>query len=228
MAQRILLIEDEPGLVLTLTDRLEAEGYSVESRQDGESGLSAAASGAFDLVVLDLMLPRKSGLDVCRGLRQNGNSTPILMLTARSHVVDKVVGLRLGADDYLTKPFDTMELIARVEALLRRVPAAAAHPAERYRFGPVEVDFRRAEVVKDGKPVVLSAREFQLLHYLIDHRGDTLSREELLTEVWKYDAMPSTRTVDVHVAWLRQKLEDNPKVPQLILTIRGLGYKFTG
>jgi two-component system alkaline phosphatase synthesis response regulator PhoP len=228
MGQRILLVEDEPGLVLTLTDRLEAEGYSVESRQDGEAGLSAALSGDFDLVILDVMLPRKSGLDVCRGLRQKGASTPILMLTARSHVVDRVVGLRLGADDYLTKPFDTMELIARVEALLRRVPAAAVRSAEHYRFGPVEVDFRRAEVVKDGKPVVLSAREFQLLHYLIDHRGDTLSREELLTEVWKHDAMPSTRTVDVHVARLRQKLEDNPKLPQLILTNRGLGYKFTG
>jgi two-component system, OmpR family, alkaline phosphatase synthesis response regulator PhoP len=228
MGQRILLVEDEPGLVLTLTDRLEAEGYSVESRQDGEAGLSAALSGAFDLIILDLMLPRKSGLDVCRGLRQKGASIPILMLTARSQVVDKVVGLRLGADDYLTKPFDTMELIARVEALLRRVPAAVAHSGERYRLGSIEVDFRRAEVVKAGKPVVLSAREFQLLHYLIDHRGDTLSREELLTEVWKYDSMPSTRTVDVHVAWLRQKLEDNPKFPQLILTIRGLGYKFTG
>jgi two-component system alkaline phosphatase synthesis response regulator PhoP len=227
MGQRILLVEDEPGLVLTLTDRLEAEGYSVENRQDGEAGLSAALSGDFDLIILDLMLPRKNGLDVCRGLRQKGGSAPILMLTARSQVVDKVVGLRLGADDYLTKPFDTLELVARVEALLRRVPAAA-HSTEHYRFGSVEVDFRRAEVVKDGKPVVLSAREFQLLHYLIDHRGDTLSREELLTEVWKYDSLPSTRTVDVHVAWLRQTLEDNPKFPQLILTIRGLGYKFTG
>jgi two-component system alkaline phosphatase synthesis response regulator PhoP len=228
MGQRILLVEDEPGLVLTLTDRLEAEGYSVENRRDGEAGLGAAMSGAFDLIILDLMLPRKSGLDVCRALRQNGGSTPILMLTARSQVVDKVVGLRLGADDYLTKPFDTMELIARVEALLRRVPAAAVRSAEHYRFGTIEVDIRRAEVVKDGKPVVLSAREFQLLRYLIDHRGDTLSREELLTEVWKYDSTPTTRTVDVHVAWLRQKLEENPKFPQLILTIRGLGYKFTG
>jgi len=228
MQQRILLIEDEPGLVLTLTDRLEAEGYKVESRQDGEAGLAAALSGGFNLIVLDLMLPRISGLDVCRALRQNGGTTPILMLTARSQIVDKVVGLRLGADDYLTKPFDTMELIARVEALLRRAATPAGASNERYQFGQIQVDFRRTVVAREGKPVLLSAREFQLLRFLIDHRGDTLSRETLLTEVWGYDALTSTRTVDVHVAWLRQKLEDNPKFPQLILTIRGMGYKFTG
>jgi len=227
MGQRILLIEDEPGLVLTLTDRLEAEGYSVETCRDGDTGFKKALSGGFDLMVLDWMLPRKSGLDVCRGLRQKGCSVPILMLTARGEVADKVVGLRVGADDYMTKPFDMMELTARVEALLRRTtPAVSSH--EPFRFGAVHVDLRRAEVSKDGRPVILSAREFQLLRYLIDHRGDTLSRDELLTEVWGYDATPTTRTVDVHVAWLRQKLEVNPKYPQLILTIRGLGYKFAG
>jgi two-component system, OmpR family, alkaline phosphatase synthesis response regulator PhoP len=224
--QRILLVEDEPGLVLTLTDRLQNEGYEVESATDGESGLARASNEAFALILLDVMLPRKSGFDVCRKLRQSGIHTPILMLTARGQVVDKVVGLQLGADDYLTKPFDMMELLARIEALLRRASREPAPPAGVHRCGPIQVDFRRAEVLRDGKPVTLSAREFQLLRYLIDHRGATLSREELLTEVWGYDAMPSTRTVDVHVAWLRQKLEENPQHPQLILTVRGLGYKF--
>ena len=228
MDQRILLIEDEPGLVLTLTDRLEGEGYQVESSADGETGLERASTGAFDLIILDLMLPRRSGLDVCRRLRQAGILTPILMLTARSQVVDKVVGLQLGADDYLTKPFDMMELLARLEALLRR----AAHPpgtgGAAYSFGTVRVDFKSAEVTRDGQPVTLSAREFQLLRYLIENRGRVISRDELLKEVWGYQALPSTRTVDVHMAWLRQKLEANPKRPEFILTLRGLGYKFAG
>jgi two-component system, OmpR family, alkaline phosphatase synthesis response regulator PhoP len=225
MAQRILLVEDEPGLVLTLSDRLEAEKYGVETRQDGEAGLQAALAGGFDLIILDWMLPRKSGLDVLQGLRERGIATPVLMLTARGQVVDKVAGLRTGADDYLTKPFDMSELLARIDALLRRAPAA---PVERYQFGGIHVDMRRTNVARDGQPLALSAKEFQLLRYFIDHRGDTISREELLTEVWGYEAMPSTRTVDVHVAWLRQKLEENPKEPQLILTVRGLGYKFAG
>src|SRR5262249_42422006 len=143
-------------------------------------------------------------------------------------VVDKVVGLRIGADDYVTKPFETLELIARIEALLRRIPVSPTAPEGQFQFGPLQVDFRRAEVAKSGAPVTLSAREFQLLRYLIKHRGETLSREELLSEVWGYDSTPTTRTVDVHVAWLRQKLEENPRFPQLILTIRGLGYKFAG
>jgi two-component system alkaline phosphatase synthesis response regulator PhoP len=225
MAQRILLVEDEPGLVLTLSDRLEAEGYAVESHTDGESGLAAALAGGFDLVILDWMLPRKSGLETLRAMRDRGVTTPVLMLTARGQVVDKVAGLRSGADDYLTKPFDMMELMARIDALLRRVPAPAA---ERYQFGTLQVDLRRTSVARDGRPVPLSAKEFQLLRYFIDHRGETISREELLTEVWGYEATPSTRTVDVHVAWLRQKLETNPKDPRLILTVRGLGYKFAG
>jgi two-component system alkaline phosphatase synthesis response regulator PhoP len=225
MAQRILLVEDEPGLVLTLSDRLEAEGYAVESHTDGASGLAAALAGGFDLVILDWMLPRRSGLETLRAMRDRGVTTPVLMLTARGQVVDKVAGLRSGADDYLTKPFDMMELMARIDALLRRVPAPAA---ERYQFGTIQVDLRRTNVARDGQPVPLSAKEFQLLRYFIDHRGDTISREELLTEVWGYEAMPSTRTVDVHVAWLRQKLETNPKDPRLILTVRGLGYKFAG
>ena len=210
---------------MTLTDRLRGEGFMVESRADGESGLAEAASGAWDLIILDLMLPRKSGIDVCRRLRQQGIETPILMLTARSQVVDKVVGLQLGADDYLTKPFDMMELLARVEALLRRA-AKPAPAGGSYRFGPVAVNFKSAEVTRDGKPVALSAREYHLLRYLIEHRGALVTREELLKEVWGYEALPATRTVDVHVTWLRQKLEANPKFPEYILTVRGLGYKF--
>jgi two-component system alkaline phosphatase synthesis response regulator PhoP len=227
MTCRLLLVEDEPGLVLTLTDRLTREGYAVEASGDGESALERAAAERFDLVLLDAMLPRLNGFDLLRELRKRGVETPVIMLTARSQVVDKVVGLKLGADDYVTKPFDMAELLARIEAKLRR-PPAVPHPAEGYRFGEVAVDFRRAEVTKDGKPIDLSAREFQLLRYFIEHRGATLTREELLNEVWGYNAMPSTRTVDVHVAWLRQKIEPNPRHPQYVLTIHGLGYKFAG
>ncbi len=225
--KRILLIEDEPGLVLTLTDRLSREGYSVESAGDGESGLARAHADAFDLLLLDLMLPRMSGFDVCRELRRHGVDTPIIMLTARGQVVDKVTGLKLGADDYVTKPFEMAELLARIEANLRRAPADP-HPAEGYAFGDVRVDFRKAEAIRDGQPIELSAREFQLLRYFVEHPGATLSRDELLNEVWGYHAMPSTRTVDVHVAWLRQKIEPNPRHPQFILTIHGMGYKFAG
>jgi two-component system alkaline phosphatase synthesis response regulator PhoP len=226
MSKRILLVEDEPGLVMTLSDRLTSEGYGVEVARDGETGLLRASEGGFDAILLDVMLPRKNGFDVCRDLRQRGVNTPVLMLTARGQLVDKVVGLKLGADDYLTKPFEMMELLARVEALLRRAPAVSS--PDTYQFANIQVDFRRAEVVRDGTPLELSAKEFQLLRYFVEHREATLSRDELLNEVWGYDAMPTTRTVDVHVAWLRQKLEPNPKHPQLILTVHGLGYKFVG
>ena len=214
---------------MTLTDRLRSEGYAVETAPDGEAGLRRAAEESFDLVVLDVMLPRKNGFDVCRDLRARGRTTPVIMLTARGQVVDKVVGLKIGADDYVTKPFEMMELLARVEALLRRAPAGAARlPPDVYQFGPVRADFRRAEVVRDGRRVELSAREFKLLRYLVEHRGAAISRDELLNEVWGYDAMPATRTVDVHIAWLRQKLEPNPHHPQFILPVHGLGYKFVG
>jgi two-component system alkaline phosphatase synthesis response regulator PhoP len=225
--KRLLLVEDEPGLVLTLTDRLAREGYAVETSADGESGLERAASEAFDLVVLDVMLPRMDGFEVLRELRRRNVETPIIMLTARGQVVDKVVGLKLGADDYVTKPFEMMELLARIEAKLRRAPSKP-HPAEGHQFGDIRVDFRRAEVTRGNAPLELSAREFQLLRYFIEHRGATLTREELLNEVWGYNAMPSTRTVDVHVAWLRQKIEPTPRHPQYILTVHGMGYKFAG
>jgi two-component system alkaline phosphatase synthesis response regulator PhoP len=228
MTKRILLIEDEPGLVLTLTDRLSKEGFAVEAARDGESGLQRATTESFDVIILDVMLPRKNGFDVCRDLRQQGGQTPVIMLTARGQVVDKVVGLKLGADDYLTKPFEMIELLARIEALLRRAPVAASASAEVYQFGPVRVDFRKAEVRRDDQPIELSAREFQLLRYFIEHRESAITRDVLLNEVWGYHAMPSTRTVDVHVAWLRQKLEPNSRHPQYILTVHGLGYKFVG
>jgi len=228
---RLLLVEDEPGLVMTLTDRLLAEGYDVESATDAPSGLELASNGSFDAILLDVMLPGGNGMDVCRTLRQRGLQTPILMLTAKGQVVDKVVGLKLGADDYLVKPFEMAELLARVEALIRRSSskdAAAAATPDSYRFGDISVDFRKAEVTKSGQPLDLSAREFKLLKYFVEHRSAALTRDELLNEVWGYNAMPSTRTVDVHVAWLRQKLEDNPRHPQYILTVHGLGYKFVG
>jgi two-component system alkaline phosphatase synthesis response regulator PhoP len=226
---RLLLVEDEPGLVMTLTDRLLAEGYEVESATTAPAGLDLAASGGFDVILLDVMLPGGNGLDICRTLRQRGIQTPILMLTAKGQVVDRVVGLKLGADDYLVKPFEMAELLARIEALLRRSAAAtAAAPAlgDSFRFGDIAIDFRRAEVTKGGGMLDLSAREFKLLRYFVEHRGAALTRDELLNEVWGYNAMPSTRTVDVHVAWLRQKLEDNPRHPQYIVTVHGLGYKF--
>ena len=225
---RVLLVEDEAGLRLTLSDRLASEGYAVETAGDGEEALAEAATGGYDLIVLDVMLPRMNGFDVCREVRRRGVSTPILMLTARGQVVDKVVGLKLGADDYLTKPFEAMELMARLEALLRRRPSSPQPGGDGYRFGEVVVDFRRAEVRRAGASVELSALEFKLLRHFIEHRGATLSRESLLADVWGYDETPLTRTVDVHVAGLRQKIENNPKSPEYILTIHGLGYKFAG
>ena len=228
MEEKILLVEDEPGLRLTIGDRLRSEGYRVEASPDGQDGYDKASNDDFDLIVLDLMLPRKNGLDVCRDLRQNGLATPILMLTARDQTLDKVLGLKLGADDYLTKPFEMLELMARVEALLRRSTVGTRAPTAFYSFGNIRVDLRRTEVCREGQTVPLSAKEFQLLSYFIGHRGETLSREKMLQEVWGYSSTPYTRTVDVHVAWLRQKIEDDPKQPSWIVTVHGLGYKFTG
>ena len=192
---------------MTLTDRLANEGYTVEVATDGERGLNLALKEIFDLIVLDVMLPGKNGFDVCRDLRQQNIHTPIITVTARGQVIDKVLGLKLGADDYLTKPFEVLELLARIEALMRRAPVPGGGTGENYQFGDIAVDFRSAEVRRKGAPVELSSLEFKLLQYLIEHRGAALSRDALLDEVWGYDAMPSTRTVDVHIAWLRQKLE---------------------
>ena len=226
MSSRILLIEDEPGLVVTVADLLLLEGYQVESASDGQAGFEKAAAGGFDLIILDVMLPRKMGFDVCRELRQRGVDTAILMLTAKSQVSDRVVGLKLGADDYLTKPFDPAELLARVEALLRRVQKEKRIPVKTFQFGNVQVDFERAEAFKRGRPVSMAAKELQLLRYLVDHRERVVPRDEILQRVWEYSSEVNSRTIDVHVAWLRQKLEDNPQNPKHIQTIRGKGYRF--
>jgi len=223
MNDKILIVEDDEVIRMTLGDRLRSEGYTVDFATDGEEGVRKATANHRDLIILDIMLPRKNGFDVCRDIRMAGVVTPILMLTARGQTIDKVLGLKIGADDYLTKPFDAMELVARVEALLRRTKAPAA--AGIHKLGPVEVDLRGTTVSRGGKIVPLSAREFQLLRYLIEHRGTTLSRDVLLKEVWSYSSDAFTRTVDVHVASLRQKLEKDPKHPSLIITVPGLGYK---
>jgi two-component system, OmpR family, alkaline phosphatase synthesis response regulator PhoP len=228
MNPRILLVEDEPSVSLTVSDLLADEGYDVETSADGPGGLKRASSEAFDVVILDVMLPGMNGLDVCRELRRLGKDVAILMLTARGQLTDRVVGLKLGADDYLVKPFEPMELVARIEALLRRVRKSGLTPVKSFHFGDVEVDFERGDVRKSGVAVALAAKELELLRYLVDHRGNVVSREELLESVWEYQPGVSSRTLDVHVAWLRQKLEENPKYPQYILTIRGIGYKFAG
>jgi two-component system alkaline phosphatase synthesis response regulator PhoP len=228
VSARILLIEDEPGLVLTLTDRLSSEGYDVTSAVDGPSGLSRATTDKWDLILLDVMLPGMNGFDVVKEIRQKRVTAPVIMLTARGQVVDKVLGLKLGADDYLTKPFETIELLARIEAQIRRAAASSTPGAPIYQFGDISMDVRKAEVRRGGKVIDLSAREFLLLKYFVEHREATLTRDELLNDVWGYHSMPSTRTVDVHVAWLRQKIEPDVKHPQYIVTVHGLGYKFIG
>jgi DNA-binding response OmpR family regulator len=223
MKENILLVEDEEGLRMTLSDRLRSEGYVVDLACDGQEGLEKANTLSFDLIILDIMLPHRSGLDVCRDLRNGGLDTPILMLTARNLTIDKVLGLKFGADDYVTKPFDSLELIARVEALLRRAPVRS-NPSI-YEMGGIRMDVRGTEVTRDGEPVALSAREFQLLRYFMEHPGETVSRTDLLRSVWGYEDGAYTRTVDVHVASLRQKVEKDPKRPELIQTVMGMGYK---
>jgi two-component system alkaline phosphatase synthesis response regulator PhoP len=228
MSKRILLVEDEPGLLVTIGDFLRNEDYVVETASDGESGLKRAREESFDLLVLDVMLPRKNGFDILRDLRQARIVTPAIMLTARGQVVDKILGLKLGADDYLTKPFDPGELLARIEAVLRRAPSTTNPSLEVYTFGDVRVDFRRAEVTRNGQPVEMPAREYQLLRHFIENRETTLTRDDLLNKVWGYDSLTVTRTIDVHVGLLRQKLEPNPRHPQYLVTVHGLGYKFIG
>ena len=226
MNENLLLVEDEQALRTALEVRLRAEGYVVDTAEDGDEGLQKATNLPFDLIILDIMLPRRSGLDVCRGVRQLGLATPILILSVRDETVDKVVGLNLGADDYMTKPFEAAELIARIQALLRRPPIRTGRGI--HQFGPISVDVRRAEVTRDGKQIYLTSREFQLLCYLMERAGSTVPRAELLRSLWGYEDGAFTRTVDTHVASLRQKLEGNPGRPELILTTPGVGYKFVG
>jgi two-component system, OmpR family, alkaline phosphatase synthesis response regulator PhoP len=230
---RLLLAEDEPSLVTTLTDRLRAEGYAVEAVRDGEAALRAALAGAgggsgaaFDLLVLDVMLPGRDGFEVCRELRRQGSPLPVLMLTARTQVVDRVVGLKLGADDYLTKPFETVELLARIEALLRRAGGGVGEASGAVTFGDVQADFRRGQVRRGGVEVAMAPRELELLQYFAAHPGEVLSRNQLLDEVWGYDAAVQSRTVDVHVAALRQKLEEDAARPRFFRTVHGRGYRF--
>ena len=227
MSERILVVEDEEALRVALSDRLKKEDYAVESAADGEEGFQKALQGRFDLVILDVMLPGKKGFDICRDIRGAGLVVPIIMLTAKSETVDKVLGLKIGADDYVTKPFEMIELMARIEALLRRAPSQPAEEAVVYQFGQVRIDLLGTSVTRKGKVVPLSAREFQLLRYFVLHPGVTLAREVLLKEVWGYNADALTRTVDVHVASLRQKLEADSKKPALFVTVLGLGYKFS-
>jgi two-component system alkaline phosphatase synthesis response regulator PhoP len=215
----LLLVEDESSLVLTLTDRLQAEGYDVEAAGEGESGFQRAVTGGYDLILLDVGLPGKGGFDVLREIRMRRVETPVLMLTARGQVVDRVLGLKLGADDYVTKPFDLLELLARIEAVLRRRSGPGAAAGDVFGFGDVHVDFRRAEVLRDGQPVDLSSLEFKLLRHFIEHRGELLSRRDLLEKVWGYPGVLQTRTVDVHVASLRQKIERHPARPEHVVTV---------
>ncbi len=224
---RILIVEDEPAMVAGLRDNFEFEGYDVISADNGVAGLERALADDPDLVVLDVMMPRMSGLDVCKQLKAKRPSIPIIMLTARGQEIDKVVGLELGADDYVTKPFSIRELMARVKAVLRRASPLAPLP-EVYRFSDVEVNIRGNEVLRAGKPIELSSKEFALLAYFISHPAETLSRDRLLDAVWGYDNYPNTRTVDTHIVHLRQKLELNPEEPRFILTVHGTGYKFVG
>jgi two-component system, OmpR family, alkaline phosphatase synthesis response regulator PhoP len=226
MSSRILLVEDEPGLAVTLSDLLAGEGYAIETAGDGLTGLKRAAGEKFDLIVLDVMLPGKNGFEVCRELRQQGKDVAVLMLTAKSQLTDRVVGLKLGADDYVTKPFEPPELLARIEALLRRVKKEKRPPVSRFDFGDVEIDFERGLARRGGAPVNLAGKELELLRYLVDRRGNVVPREEILEAVWQYQPGVSSRTIDVHVAWLRQKLEQNPATPRYIHTVRGVGYRF--
>lgn len=226
MNENILIIEDEKDLRTTLTDRLQAEGYKVRASDNGSRGYQEAVNGNFDLILLDVMLPGKNGFDICRDLRKAGQTSPVLMLTARDQLVDKVLGLKLGADDYVVKPFEMLELVTRIEVILRRTSSSYADDDMVHQFGSVSIDLRGTAVFRKGDLVALSAREFQLLRYLLQHRGSTISRSEILREVWGYNSSTYTRTVDVHIFSLRHKIEDDPKNPGLIVTVPGLGYKF--
>lgn len=223
---KILIVEDDPAMAVALKDGLEFEGYTVAVARDGAEGLKRAEADKPDLVVLDVMLPRMSGLDVCKEIRRRGDKVPILMLTARGQEIDKVLGLKMGADDYVTKPFSFLELVARCEALLRRVSGWAA-PLERFEFADISADFKAGELRRRGEPLEVSPREMRLLAFFAQHRGEVVSRETLLEEVWDYDTPPLTRTVDMHIAKLRRKIEEDPANPRILITVHRIGYKFT-
>ncbi len=226
--ERILVVEDEEGILMALEDDLGMEGYEVDTARDGAQGLSMAEGGSYDLVILDVMLPRMDGFEVCKRLRASDIRVPILILTAKSQEIDKVLGLELGADDYVTKPFSPRELIARVRAILRRGKAPAQR-IEQYRFGDIEIDFKKFETTRRGQTIELTAREYALVRFLIEHRDEAVSRFDILEEVWgedgeEIDVFP--RTVDTHVANLRRKLEDDPSEPRHIVGVRSVGYRF--
>ena len=225
--QKVLIIEDEPDMALGLRDNFEYEGYDVLVARDGKEGLSRALADNPDVILLDIMLPKMSGLDVCRQLRSNGVETPVIMLTARGQEIDKVIGLEMGADDYVTKPFSIKELLARVRAHLRRSTKQVVD-IENYTFGEIELNFKKYEAKKDGSEIELSPREFELMKYFIQHRGETITRDQLLDDVWGYENYPFTRTVDNHIAKLRQKIEQIPAEPKYIITVHRVGYRFLG
>jgi len=224
---KILIVEDEPNMVAGLRDNFEFEGYQVITAGDGVAGLERAIAESPDLVILDVMMPRMSGLDVCKQLKSKRPSIPIIMLTARGQEVDKVVGLELGADDYVTKPFSIRELLARVKAVMRRA-RSVPKTDDKYAFGEVEVNVRSCQVLRKGQAIEFSSKEFELLKYFLIHTGEILSRDRLLEDVWGYDRFPTTRTVDAHIVRLRQKVEPKPEEPRFILTVHGTGYKFVG
>ncbi len=223
----VLVVEDDEAMAVALRDGFEYEGFDVTVARDGEQGLRLATERSPDLLILDVMLPKKSGFDICRHIRSKGNDVPIIMLTARGQEIDKVLGLKLGADDYVTKPFSFLELIARVEALLRRA-ASRGSAVDSYAFGDVSIDFRSYETTRAGAPIELTPREYELMRFLIEHRGEVVSRNQLLDSVWGYEEMPFTRTVDMHIAKLRKKIEEHPSEPRWIVTVHRFGYKFTG
>ncbi len=226
---KVLIVEDDDSMAAALRDGFEYEGHEVTVARDGAAGLKQATEAPPDLIILDVMLPKMSGLDVLKEIRARGGGVPVIMLTARGQEIDKVLGLKLGADDYIAKPFGFLELMARVEALLRRAAGRPAGPAvTTYQFGVITCDFRSGEVRRKGRLLDLSSRELRLLKYFVDHRGKVIPRDELLDAVWDYDNAPITRTVDMHVAKLRKKIEDAPSDPRWLVTIHGTGYKFTG
>jgi len=224
---KVLIVEDEEAMAVALRDGFTFEGYEVKVAGDGAAGLKHATEASWDVIILDVMLPKMNGLDVCKRIRRSGSKVPVIMLTARSQEIDKVVGLKTGADDYVTKPFSFLELMARVEAVLRRT-SGYAEERESYSFGDVELNFKSMEAKKSETAIDLSHREFELLKFMIDHKGEVLPRERLLNAVWGYENGSYTRTVDMHIAKLRKKIEDSPASPSWIVTVHRVGYKFTG